>query len=74
MFPLICLGFWPVKLIGDLGRNLTIFDTRKAPVSGVRARRVLSQAGWKDLVFLQCSSAVIDLGCHFAAGHVVLLA
>ena len=74
MFPLFCVGFWPVKPTGNLGRNQTIFNTGKTPVSSPRARDILGQEGRKDQVLMQCSTAAIDFGGDFAAGHVVLLA
>src|ERR1035437_6365155 len=38
MFPLLCVENGPVKRTGELGRNQTIFNTGKTPVSSVRAR------------------------------------
>src|ERR1035437_2518692 len=36
--PLLCVENGPVKRTGELGRNQTIFNTGKTPVSSVRAR------------------------------------
>jgi hypothetical protein len=47
MFPLLCMENGPGELTGELGRNQTIFNTGKTPVSSVRARGVLGPAGRK---------------------------
>src|ERR1019366_7009221 len=69
MFPHFAPCFWPVKLVGYLGRNQTIFNTRKTPVSSVRARGVFGAVGRRGPLELALLNKVREPGRGEAPGH-----
>src|ERR1019366_6346762 len=69
MFPLLCVENGPVKRTGELGRNQTIFNTGKTPVSSVRARGVLVTEGRRNPLELALLNKVREQGRGEAPGH-----